>query len=218
VTGETISYGLVEVNGAPADSELRVPTTLITNGLGGSYILRVEVDFLNDIEEIDEENNTLVIQAPLVVGSSSGTPSDPGTSPGSGSGNGGGSGNNGVPPGTQSEADLTITDFSLPSIVPSGVNVNIDFTVFNQGIQDASTFVVRVFYNNNNDSGDGLHEIERINVGGLAAKQGIDLRVRFDTSGLGASRYNIIVIVDVFNQVQESFEGNNRQERWLKIS
>jgi len=199
--GQTLDFGVVMVNGIPANTTVRVPTTLLTADLQpGNYVLRVEADIDNVLLESDETDNILVTQAPLLLQGQ-----DQGTNAGDGQ----------SPPSGQSEADLVITNFELDkSLVPEGTRFKFNFTVFNQGVQDAGAFTVKVFYQKIGNQ-DVKFDSTRIEF--LGQKQSLTLESTLNTEGLEPGRYKIIVIVDTFNEIQESFEANNRQERWLRV-
>lgn len=123
------------------------------------------------------------------------------------------------PGGGQTEADLVVANFDLgKTFVIQGTNFKFQFDVFNQGIQAANPFTVKVLYQR---LGERAIEFASFRIAeGLDKRTSITLEAVLKTGELqleSNERYKIIVIVDFFNEVQESFEANNRQERWLHI-
>lgn len=199
--GQALNLGTVAVNSVQPNTTVRVSTTLITSSLGvGSYVLRVVVDAGNALSESDEFDNVLTTQPPLVLQGVEGNVAN-GSAPGPSTG--------------QTESDLVVANFDLgKTLLIKGTTLSFQFDVFNQGVQAAGDFSVRVFYQ---VVGQAAVEFERFRVLGLDPKVGITHKSAFDTAGFDAGRYRIIVIVDAFNEVQESFEANNRQERWFQL-
>lgn len=180
------------------------PTGPLQEGL---CTLNVLADPQDLVKELNEQNNALFPQDlpfQLQVGTGSGqTPGAGGTPSGGTSG--------------QSEADLVIDNFALSKgLVTQGAKFKFQFDVLNQGIQDAGSFTVRVFYMR---VGSGSEtEIDRFRIDFLGVKQFITMQATLDTASLEPGHYKLVVVVDSFNEVEESFEANNRQERWLRVN
>lgn len=204
--GQNIDFANVAVDSIQGNSEITVPTTLLTDTLpSGNYVIRIAVDTDNTVLETDEGDNILITQPPLILGEGNA----------SNGGNGDPDGDPTTPNNGQTEADLLVGTYELSKgLLPVGANLDFDYEIVNQGVQDAGSFVVSVFYQK---IGGAAVEFDRVRVDGLGARQSITLSSRLDTSGFETGRYAIIVVVDLFNEVQESFEANNRQERWLRI-
>ncbi len=206
--GRDIDFANVTVEGILANTEVTVPTTLLTdNLLPGNYIIRIEIDTNGAVLETDEGDNVFVTQPPLILG---------GTADGNGNGGVNDPDSDPTTPNSgQTEADLIVGQFELDKgLIPTGSDLDFDFQIVNQGVQDAGQFTVSVFYQR---VGSSAVEFERFRVDGLGAQQSLTLSAEFDSDDLEPGRYVIIVVVDLFNEVQESFEANNRQERWLRL-
>ncbi len=206
--GEFTLFAEATVGGVQAGGESTVTVGFDTRGLEpGSYLVRVEVDGEDEVSEQNETDNALVTQPPILLqGEGGGT---------NGDGTGGTGGNGDAPQSGQSEADLTVRDLALSGqLVIRGQDLNFDFEVCNKGIQTAGGFTVRVFLK---QDGDLRREIDSFRVGSMIPDEKRFFRGSLETGNLAPGFYRIIVEVDVFNEVQEAFEANNRQEKRFEL-
>jgi len=117
--------------------------------------------------------------------------------------------------------DLTGTAFT-PATTSVGLNstFSVDFTVANNGVTDASAFVVRFYLSTDNNitTSDSLVSFATIpgdrnqaNFTGLAGKTSASrtLNLKPSSVNITSGTYYLGMIVDSANQVAETDEGNN---------
>ena len=163
---------------------------LSTAGLEpGSYELRVVVDPDGAIPELDEGNNAFVV--PLeVVGEEGEVAGD-------------------LP-------DLVVAQLTIePEEARVGEAVTVRAVVRNRGGRDAGAFRVVFFYRRQGD--DRLVNFANFRLGGLAAGAEQALRAELDTSIIWRGRFEILVVVDINDEVQESDEENNEARGTLRV-
>ena len=155
----------------------------------GTYELRVTVDPERAIPELNEGNNALSIAFELL-------------------------GEEGAVAGEL--PDLVVTRLTIdPEEARVGETVTVRATVRNQGRRDAGAFRVVFFYRRQGD--DRLVNFANFRLGGLASGAEQTLRAELDTSIVWRGRFEILVVVDINDEVQESNEENNEARGTLRV-
>ncbi|MEP0545591.1 MAG: CARDB domain-containing protein [Rhodothermales bacterium] len=149
----------------------------------GDYFLLVVADEQNDVAESTENNNTFDV--PFTV-------------------TGGGGGGDG-------DADLDVTSASVsPSSAEVGEDVQVSYTIANDGDEQAGSFTLAFYFSTNRSLGSSDVAAESISVDEVDAGDSEDGEVEFAVpSSLDPGDYFLLVVADDGNDVTESDESNN---------
>ncbi|HIC96320.1 TPA: hypothetical protein EYP12_06830, partial [Candidatus Bipolaricaulota bacterium] len=187
-------FAVQDIPGLPKGAKGLVEGQLITSGLapGASYQIRVVVDRRDEVEELDENNNTLITALRLI------SPI--------------------VPPIPILGANLVLKEIILSprSPVARGTQVQVCAEVANLGSGAAGEFRVEFLYR---PAGVGEFVLfASRSVPGLEVSRSLTICEPFDTTGLALGSYEIKVVVDPENRVLELDEQDNELVRTLLIT
>lgn len=185
-------FAVQDLPSLPRGGKEVVEAQLNTMGLtvGVTYRIRVLVDPREEVAELDEGNNALIAALSLVAPA--------------------------IPPITGANLKLRALTLSPPSPVARGTRVQVCAEVANTGQGAAGEFLVEFLYRR--DQAGPFTPFASPSVPGLEVGRSITVCEVFDTDKLPLGSYEIKVIVDPGNWVQELDETDNELVRTLIIS